>query len=439
MDSICKATVGNYHSLIEFLMGCATKSGDYFTDGGEEGIERVKNDLLPRFRNAKIFSIDPAVATQVHSVIDTYVAEESGSFSTELKARLFSQEQLCTNTFVSFLDELSRNQKDWEKWDSEKGRLLYRSFICDSNNYLPFPTNLPFDNMYIGYGEGVYLEYFGKLVRDNYFKDQMVYVGESPDPMQGLPIFSERAKPRVLGHYVSSDGYVIEFLALNTPAGEMLTYALMRSLDSAGRNWWTVGGSLLEWFIPTIIDLINENNKTFVFKGNYDKNTRREIGKKHRKIIKKKKGRHVLPAYYVIDVKPKAVRKYTSSKLARNSTTTGRALTHRHDRDGHERVLVRRGDLPLHEDERELLTLRGYDVYTHSQPSNENERRLVIRKLPLRQEGEWLAVKTSWVNSTVVGGEDLPYKPAVRRVSSSSIGGVLKGLKKESTEGFKSF
>ena len=235
MDSICKATVGNYHSLIEFLMGCTTKSGDYFTDGGEEGIGRVRNELLPRFRNAKIFSIDPRVAVQVYDVIDQHVAESSNTLSPELYSRVFPKKSQTDSTmFVSFLDDLLGTPGDWEKWESEKNSDLYKDFICSPDNHASFPTKLPFDSMFIGYGTGVYLDFFSALVRHTYFKDQMVDIPinqlySSSLASRGLPLLDTSARPRILGHYVASDGHVIEFLAMNTYAGEMLTYALMRS------------------------------------------------------------------------------------------------------------------------------------------------------------------------------------------------------------------
>jgi hypothetical protein len=193
-------------------------------------------------------------------------------------------------------------------------------------------------------------------------------------------------------------------------------------------GYWCNPWSLSPWILPTLVDLINENNKTFVFNGTYDKQTRREIGKDHKRLVRRKKKRTVLPAYYVIDVKPKVVRARSQSSL-KNSGGPKRShkLTHRHDRDGHERVLVKRGPLPLLEDDRALLEARGYVLYTESQPLAADKDRLVRRRLPLREPGEWLAMKTSWVSESVVGDPSLPYRPAVRRLSTESIVDLVRG------------
>jgi hypothetical protein len=174
--------------------------------------------------------------------------------------------------------------------------------------------------------------------------------------------------------------------------------------------------------------VINENNKTFLFSGDYDKKTKSEIGSKHRKFVRRKKNRPVLPAYYVIDVKPNVVRKAASKAVSSIRSKRKHVLTHRHDRDGHERVYVKRGPLPLSEEECKVLRLRNYVIYTEGQPSDENKDRLVRRRLPLREEGEWLAIRAGWVRSSVVGDESLPYRPAVRRLSQESILDLIKNI-----------
>ena len=192
-------------------------------------------------------------------------------------------------------------------------------------------------------------------------------------------------------------------------------------------GYWFNPWLFTPWLIPALISLINENNKTFVFQGNYDKNVRKDLGKKFKRFIKKKKKREILPTYYVIDIAPRIVRKISKKSVAKTGPLRNRSsLAYRHDRDGHERVAVRRGNLPIPPDEHQLLTLRGYSVYTEGQPSHEDKDRLVRRRHPLRGAGEWVAIKTSWVRSCVVGEESLPYRPAVRRLTKDSIIDLIK-------------
>ena len=185
-------------------------------------------------------------------------------------------------------------------------------------------------------------------------------------------------------------------------------------------GFWITPLSLTGWLINSLINIINENNKTFIFEGTYDKETRRELMRKHKKLLKKKKKKLPLPAYNVIDIKPRITRKVVNSAV-RKATSGVRHLSSRHDRDGHERVHVQRGSLPLSEDNRQLLQHRNYVIYTEGQPDDANKDRLIRRRLPLRAPGEWIAIRTAWVNSCVVGDESLPYKPSVRRLPQDSV------------------
>ena len=192
---------------------------------------------------------------------------------------------------------------------------------------------------------------------------------------------------------------------------------------------WDHPFSLSSYTVPALINLINENNKSFTLQDSYEKGLRRELTKKHKKNLpRRKKGRRGLPAYYVINVNLKELNR-SISKAASDSTSSPRAghkISYRHDRDAHERVHVRRGSLPLDPCEEDRLLMKGYTVYTEGQPLSDDQERLVRRRQPFRREGEWLAMRTSWVRSTVVGDEALPYKPAIRRLSLGIATELLK-------------
>ena len=53
---------------------------------------------------------------------------------------------------------------------------------------------------------------------------------------------------------------------------------------------------------------------------------------------------------------------------------------------------------------------------SHARGRALSEPRLTERGKPLKQRGEWLAFKVSWVNDYIKGPEDSPYVPAVRRL-----------------------
>ena len=426
MDKTCRATVVNYHYLVEFLMNCAATNDPAFPCYVEAGAtHRVRDSILPWLRNSKIFSVPPDVATQVWNVVDKFVLESTDVSINVLSAvNKFAGESQFLG-FASFMDVLEHNR--YRPYSDKDLYEPYGQYVSDEGNFPAFPNKLPFDDVYLGYGEGIELSGYQSYLRSSFMQDAAGNMGTMSDAsgLEYVLTTKDVLASKLLGHYISTKGVVVEYYVMDTPVGKVYGYTASRSGKVDGSLGWEIPGTLMPWFIPTMIDLINENNKTFTFQGSYDKKTRRELGRKHKKFVKRKKGRPVLPAYYVIDIAPKIVRKRAKNVL-RSHSNPGSPLTHRHDRDGHERVLVRRGELPLDNDERQLLTLRGYDVYTESQPSDENKRRLVRRRLPLRHEGEWLAVRTSWVNSTVVGDESLPYKPALRRLTANSIVDLLR-------------
>ena len=94
---------------------------------------------------------------------------------------------------------------------------------------------------------------------------------------------------------------------------------------------------------------------------------------------------------------------------------------YRWDVRGHERVRVRRGELPIEPADRANLLKRGYRVYTEGEMSVEDTERLCARGKRLRQDKEWVAVLTSWVDHYVKGPEDTPLIPAVRKMDSAIV------------------
>ena len=232
-----------------------------------------------------------------------------------------------------------------------------------------------------------------------------------------------RGKASVVNlHMVRNSGWSRN---LNSTIGTALDIPNFSGLESR----WGLCLSMTSYTVPALLNLLNENNKSFTLERSYDKETRREITKEHKASLPRlKKGRRGLPAYYVINVNYRDLKDPTPSRTTSSEKRSrqGHKLAYRHDRDGHERVLIKRGTLPLDAYEEDALLMRGYSVYTEGQPSDEDQLRLVRRRQPTRREGEWIALKTSWVRSTVVGDESLPYKAAVRRVSLGVAEGLLK-------------
>jgi hypothetical protein len=255
-----------------------------------------------------------------------------------------------------------------------------------------------------------------------------------PD-MFGIEEISIRRESLILkqGHGVfllRKPAYAMLPLRVGTVNAEWAKVFGKEKLEDCVRDGvWDHPFSLSSYTVPALINLINENNKSFTLQNSYEKGLRRELTKKHKKNLpRRKKGRRGLPAYYVINVNLKELNR-SISKAASDSTSSPRAghkLSYRHDRDAHERVHVRRGSLPLDPCEEDRLLMKGYTVYVEGQPLSDDQERLVRRRQPFRCEGEWLAMRTSWVRSAVVGNEALPYKPAIRRLSLGIATELLK-------------
>lgn len=84
---------------------------------------------------------------------------------------------------------------------------------------------------------------------------------------------------------------------------------------------------------------------------------------------------------------------------------------------GHEMVRVRRGPLPLSDEDRRKLRDRNYTVYTDCTPSENSDdyKRLRERGLEGKAAEEWLAILVIWRESHTKGPEDKPFIPAMRK------------------------
>lgn len=567
MDQISRAVVDNYFVLrksIGSLVGVGKKLSG-FSGGklkgvgqpvvGEDFDPHIARRVMKYLQSAKIFSLPEEVFLRVWDTADSTAVSScyavSGKPVPDVLSVLNKRDSLDYRIFNLYSKRDQGSAEAWELLSSigspEELAKDHVSYLQSVGQHSSFPEKLPFENMYLGYGEGIpltspqllirygfdlYSESFadirlaGHLVCENkdiyefitYVKVEKLkspvsgHTGVIPVPLdwlldQGVKIgtgemgrrFEDlgglrediipsvlpqlrkeflRANERLLGTDDEFSVRVCDTFSWNGHYGQdalraIAQYSVMGNLDTLpplpesveyevvkllkGACYYSVhiGEPFSDWdevaknkfhniqqqygrkgcweypctmaffVIPAIVDVINEYNKSFVQKSDYPKSFRRKISKDHKRSLPRKKGRSILPAYYVIDVMPKSLKR-SISRATRNVVKLGHKLSYRHDRDAHERVLVRRGELPLSVEEERTLTLRGYTLYTEGQPNTNDQDRLVRRRLPLRQHGEWLALKTSWVRSTVVGDESLPYKPAVRRLSGVGIEGMLR-------------
>jgi len=178
-----------------------------------------------------------------------------------------------------------------------------------------------------------------------------------------------------------------------------------------GEQWFSPL-SLNPWAISSLIFMINDY-KTLVLQrpGLSDKNRVKRFGKKRG--LKRLQP----PMYYGVMLRDHVI--FTSAVEDQFTEEELRRCYQdfRSDVRGHERCRIRRGMLPLAPEVRGTLVERGYTLYEHVMDlDGDDAKRLRERGLPPKERGEWVAVKTSWVDSYLKGPEDAPYRAAVRHL-----------------------
>jgi hypothetical protein len=98
----------------------------------------------------------------------------------------------------------------------------------------------------------------------------------------------------------------------------------------------------------------------------------------------------------------------------RSNGGTGRTVSHRYTRIGHEMCFIRRGPLPIPAEKDAHYKTNGFTVYTHQDPTPEDAHRIEIRGKPQKGNDEWLVIKTHFIPETVCGDPSLPFIPSSR-------------------------
>lgn len=86
-------------------------------------------------------------------------------------------------------------------------------------------------------------------------------------------------------------------------------------------------------------------------------------------------------------------------------------MTHRTDVMAHERLLVRRGPLPIPEKKYEYYIKNGFKVFSDTGLDGSLRRKLTIKGHALKRRDEWLVVKTIWIKQHMNSNDEaLPYR-----------------------------
>lgn len=116
--------------------------------------------------------------------------------------------------------------------------------------------------------------------------------------------------------------------------------------------------------------------------------------------------------FYVINIGDGFVKEHRKSVFPAQP----REWSHRWDVRRHTMVKVLRGKGSVDERARKRLEKRGYKIYEADEPTADVLAELARRRIPLKQEDEWMAVLIRWRRPYIKGPEGKPYTPAVRRV-----------------------
>jgi hypothetical protein len=360
--------------------------------------------LWARLREARLFNIPTVLMEDTYDEVAAYV----GSL-----VRLGEQ------------DEMS----------PEEGTDLLIKTGCDH----PFPEQLAFDHMLFlypwngrkadGSPSDPKLEEIASVVSAGIvLDDEQLAWRYGPHT---VPALREHGVWSVLGHLVSHDGQAWELLRWtqlhlaglpdsllsledlsrlprDADIGISTGFAVTRLRDEV--KWWSPL-SMTPWALSAVINMINDYKTLVIDKPKTSDRmaTRRWAKKRGLKNIRP-------PMFYGIMLHDNIV--FTDA-IREQFTSDGRQsyLNFRSDVRGHERCRIRRGPMPMSDAERQKFLSRGYTLYEHLQDlDSEDEKRLRERGMALKERGEWLAIKTTWVDSYMKGPEDAPYRPAIRHL-----------------------
>lgn len=335
--------------------GCIDDSGQALRDledrGRDEGL-RLARSIWARLKQARVFEFPAETWRGLHQTVERSMA--------------------------GWIEGESRNH-----FDEDVGVVTR---MQHASHAVEFPQKLPFETSYIGIGAGVVLP-------DEWARSRVIFHNEASS--------SQFIGAELFGYLIcEAEQQVYEMVHVITEDDD---YILPLAQRYSGV--WGASETLGPWLVHGLVSLINEHNTVTI----NNRPTQRM------KLESKSSGRNARgffpKPYYTLRMRRKVV---DESKLPMpKSEGKGSVLTRRYDRRGHERVRVHRGLLPITEKEEAKLLKSGYR-FIHGRPGSEDAERLAYRELAPKRSDEWMAIKVSWIDDTIVGDENLPYIPAVR-------------------------
>lgn len=259
----------------------------------------------------------------------------------------------------------------------------YNENVREAMKLVPFPDPLPFESVYLGWGEGIACP---PSIRDSYGIEERV---------------------GTVAHVITA-GFIGELLA-----SEKTAYLVSHWTEDS----WIDQTSLTPWTVAAVIGAINANGT--LIKARKQSLWDRMLAKRKRKGATIIGGTAIPPLYYSVPIRPQTM----VEQLRKEQATTHVLRSHRWDVRGHFNHRVVRGQLvELTDDVREDLIARRYKILIGGMPIDADATSILIQlgQQPPRL-GEFVALLRYWQRDHIRGPAEKPYIPSSRRLASGSV------------------
>jgi len=363
---------------------------------GQQSASWLANAVYKGVREANVFVLNPDQYGAYYNEADLYttrvIAEQEWCEPIGHKSPAFAFAMALTGVGVPDDARSEKRQRNPEEWREHFDRIVAEG----KHVPVPDPEKWPFEAMWISFGEGVALPSTAveSRLRPEFF--------HSFDPVSigllgQLWVLTER------GPLIAEAIEFIQEIDDNGAGGVGLVWSVTYLPED---GTWKHPYDMNPWICNAIHRHLLDF-RTFIVEKEW-KTPRRRPDDPPPVVIER---RPIPRPYYLVRLKSQTITQNFASAMPPRRKFE---YQHRFQVRGHERVRVRRGNLPLPADVREELERRRYTIYTINEMSQEHARLLLERGIPVKRSSEWLAVLVSWVKSHEKGPEDGPFVPSVR-------------------------
>jgi hypothetical protein len=368
-----RSAVKHYLRIVKDVYDGATAGDEAVLelgDGNKEDGRQLARLIWAALRNARVFEIDSDLYNAITVEASVHCWEKIGGIKKG----------------VSFNDV-----------SPEEGQAAFDKLWTAAESLPVFSDIMPFDHIFIGisgHGTNIPNDVLRCLIQD------------PPDRMIRACINGYLIGPVHGGNDVD----VVVFVRITGPGGIDYTVPCVERMSVSGQPAeWTNVAFLFPWIVNSMLTFIHDHKTTII-----ESAPTHGIRRDYDRLAKQMGGTLIIPRpFYTVPMRDKVIINRAARKAV-YGVQKRTPLTYRHDRRGHERCLIQRGQMPMAEETRTKLEKRGYKIFTINPVDAETNRLLAERGQRPKRADEWLATLVSWVTPTIVGPVDAPYVPAVR-------------------------